>query len=177
MAGFVYFTDEQKQRANEVDLEDFLSRQGEKLLRSGREKRLASDHSITVRGNRWYDHKNQTGGYPVKFLQEFYGLGFREAVRELLDAVHQGLYDRARRNLEENTFTAGTWEEVKDLIEKNSGGFVHTKWCGDLACEEAFKEKAGVTSRCMPLDQSGAAGKCPVCGKECTTDIIWGVAY
>ncbi len=46
MSGFVYFTDEQKQRANEVDLEDFLSRQGEKLLRSGREKRLASDHSI-----------------------------------------------------------------------------------------------------------------------------------
>ena len=30
MAGFVYFTDEQKQWANEVDLEDFLSRRGEK---------------------------------------------------------------------------------------------------------------------------------------------------
>ena len=56
MGEFVYFTEEQKQRANAVDLEDFLSRQGEKLLRSGREKRLASDHSITVRGNRWYDH-------------------------------------------------------------------------------------------------------------------------
>lgn len=40
---------------------------------------------MSVSGNRWYDHKNQTGGYPVKFLQEFYGLGFREAVRELLD--------------------------------------------------------------------------------------------
>lgn len=49
MGEFVYFTEEQKQRANAVDLEDFLSRQGEKLLRSGREKRLASDHSITVR--------------------------------------------------------------------------------------------------------------------------------
>ena len=48
MGEFVYFTEEQKQRANAVDLEDFLSRQGEKLLRSGREKRLASDHSITV---------------------------------------------------------------------------------------------------------------------------------
>ena len=47
MGEFVYFTEEQKQRANAVDLEDFLSRQGEKLLRSGREKRLASDHSIT----------------------------------------------------------------------------------------------------------------------------------
>ena len=34
MGEFVYFTEEQKQRANAVDLEDFLSRQGEKLLRS-----------------------------------------------------------------------------------------------------------------------------------------------
>ena len=57
------------------------------------------------------------------------------------------------------------------------GGFVHTKWCGSLECELAMKEKAGVTSRCLPLEQSGAAGKCPVCGRECTTDIIWGVAY
>lgn len=32
--GYVYFTDDQKQRANAVDLEDFLTRQGEKLLRS-----------------------------------------------------------------------------------------------------------------------------------------------
>ena len=61
MGEFVYFTEEQKQRANAVDLEDFLSRQGEKLLRSGREKRLASDHSITVRGNRWYDHATEKG--------------------------------------------------------------------------------------------------------------------
>ena len=31
MSGYVYFTEEQKQRANRVDLEDFLTRQGEKL--------------------------------------------------------------------------------------------------------------------------------------------------
>ena len=31
---YVYFTDDQKQRANSVDLVDFLERQGEKLVRS-----------------------------------------------------------------------------------------------------------------------------------------------
>lgn len=71
MPGYVYFTEEQKQRANQVDLEDFLSRQGEKLLRSGREKRLVSDHSITVRGNRWYDHATEKGGYAIDFVQMF----------------------------------------------------------------------------------------------------------
>ena len=56
MGAYIHFTDDQKYRANNVDLVDFLQRQGEKLLPSGREKRLDSDRSITVRGNRWYDH-------------------------------------------------------------------------------------------------------------------------
>ena len=45
------------------------------------------------------------------------------------------------------------------------------------ACEKAMKEQAGVSSRCMPLRQSGEEGVCPVCGKKCVTDIYWGVAY
>ena len=50
MAQYIKFTPEQKERAATVDLEEFLLRQGEKLIKSGREKRLASDHSVTVRG-------------------------------------------------------------------------------------------------------------------------------
>ena len=50
-------------------------------------------------------------------------------------------------------------------------------WCGELECELKMKEEGGMSSRCMPLKQSGTVGKCPVCGKECTTDIYWGVAY
>ena len=49
MSTYIHFTDEQKQRANSVNLVDFLEKQGEKLLRSGKEKRLASNRSITVR--------------------------------------------------------------------------------------------------------------------------------
>ena len=95
----------------------------------------------------------------------------------LLDEIHDNMFAMAKKNLEENTFDAVTWEEVKELIEKNNGGFVRTKWCGELDCELAMKDKVGVSSRCMPLAQSGTTGKCPVCGKDCTTDIIWGVAY
>ena len=99
------------------------------------------------------------------------------AVSRLLDEIHENMFAMARKNLEDNTFTAETWEQVQALIEKNSGGFVHTKWCGSLECEVAMKERAGVTSRCMPLAQSGTTGTCPVCGKACATDIIWGIAY
>lgn len=95
--GYVYFTDDQKQRANAVDLEDFLTRQGEKLLRSGREKRLTSDHSITVRGNEWYDHAAEKGGCAIDFVQMFYGRSFPDAVTMLLTA------NRGRRTAPANS--------------------------------------------------------------------------
>ena len=92
MSGYVYFTEEQKQRANAVDLEDFLTRQGEKLLRSGREKRLASDHSITVCGNRWFDHAREKGGCAIDFVQMFYGRSFPDAVTMLLNGEQGQAY-------------------------------------------------------------------------------------
>ena len=81
---YIHFTEEQKLRASEVDLELFLRSQGEKLIRSGPEYRLASDHSITVRGNEWYDHAAERGGGPVSFVQNFYNLSYPEAVTLLL---------------------------------------------------------------------------------------------
>ena len=99
-----------------------------------------------------------------------------EEVKALLDAIHDNMYAMAKKNLEDNTFDLTSWEEVRDMAQ-GRGGFARTKWCGSLECEMAMKEKAGVSSRCMPLKQSGTVGKCPVCGKECTTDIYWGVAY
>lgn len=39
MGTYIHFTDEQKERANSVDLEEFLRQRGEKLLRAGRESR------------------------------------------------------------------------------------------------------------------------------------------
>lgn len=84
MGVYVHFTDEQKYRANNVDLADFLQRRGERLLPSGRDKRLASDRSITVRGNEWYDHSAESGGYAIDFVRKFYGCSYPEAVTLLL---------------------------------------------------------------------------------------------
>lgn len=84
MAKYIHFTEEQKQQAASVDLERFLLCRGEKLITSGREKRLARDHSVTVRGNEWYDHAEERGGHAVSFVQRFYGLNYPEAVSLLL---------------------------------------------------------------------------------------------
>ena len=77
-----------------------------------------------------------------------------------------------KQRLPKNVFKA-----LKKTIAEGKGGFLRSKWCGSLECELAMKERAGVTSRCMPLQQSGTEGTCPVCGKPCKTDIYWGVAY
>lgn len=84
IARYIHFTEEQKRRANSVDLPEFLRRRGEKLLPSGRDKRLASDHSVTVRGNQWFDHATEQGGLAIDFVQKFYGLSFPDAVTALL---------------------------------------------------------------------------------------------
>ena len=99
-----------------------------------------------------------------------------EAVPALLEAVQQGLYDRAKKNLDEHTKDCETIDDVKAFMA-GEGGFARTKWCGDLACELKMKDEAGVSSRCMPLKQSGTTGRCVCCGREATTDIFWGVAY
>ena len=97
---YIHFTDEQKQRAASVDLVEFLRRQGEKLIRSGPEYRLASDHSITVRGSEWYDHAAEHGGGPVSFVRSYYGLTYPEAVTRLLDGEQGTVIERGTKQIE-----------------------------------------------------------------------------
>lgn len=81
---YVAFTEEQKQRANSVDLADFLQRQGEELTRSGYEWRWKRHDSVTIRGNEWFRHKTKEGGHAIDFVLHFYDKSFPEAVQWLL---------------------------------------------------------------------------------------------
>ena len=77
------YTQAQIDRANAVNLEDFLRAQGETLVRSGKEYRWKAHDSLTVCGNKWFRHSQSKGGYPVDFVMEFYGKSFPEAVQLL----------------------------------------------------------------------------------------------
>lgn len=103
MSSYIHFTEEQKERAAAVDLEQFLRCRGEKLIASGRDKRLASDHSITIRGNEWYDHAEEHGGHAVSFVQRFYGLSYPDAVTMLLGGEQGTAYPSSRERVEEPT--------------------------------------------------------------------------
>ena len=98
------------------------------------------------------------------------------AVQEQLAAVQQGLFDKAKQNLDEHTYAANSIEEAKELQEQK-GGFIKTMWCGDVACELKMKEQAGMSSRCMPLEQETLGETCACCGRPAKTMIYWGIAY
>ncbi|MBQ3841697.1 MAG: DUF3991 and TOPRIM domain-containing protein [Ruminiclostridium sp.] len=90
IAEFIPFSDDDKLRASSVDLVAFLQSRGEQLRRLGHDYKLiytdgyGVHDSIMVRGNHWYDHKNQVGGGPIKFMREFYGMTYQDAMISLL---------------------------------------------------------------------------------------------
>ncbi len=94
-----------------------------------------------------------------------------------LDEVRNGLYDNALKNRENKTYTCTTMDEITAALEKNGNGFVKAMWCGDEACEDMVKEKTGVGSRCMPLEQRAVADTCVCCGKPAKDLVYWGKAY
>ena len=97
-------------------------------------------------------------------------------VAELLQAVHDGLYEKALNNRENRTYTALNLDELIQLANEKSG-FIKSMWCGDADCEAKLKEVAGVSSRCMPFAQEHLSDTCVCCGKPAKSMVIWGKAY
>ena len=102
--------------------------------------------------------------------------GIEDTVAKMLEDIHTGLYGRARKNLEDNTYPCATLAEVKEKME-TQGGFAKTMWCGELECELKMKEEAGVSSRCIPLEQEKLGDVCACCGRPARHMVYWGVAY
>lgn len=98
------------------------------------------------------------------------------AIPELLQKVHDGLYQKALARRESMTYTATTLDELCALANEKPG-LIRAMWCGDEACELKLKEQAGVTSRCMPFEQEHLADTCVCCGKPADKMVIWGKAY
>ena len=97
-------------------------------------------------------------------------------VPELLDQLAKDLYQKAMENRQNRTWSATTFDEVKELAATHTG-FIKTMWCGDLECEMKMKEEAGLSSRCMPFEQEQLSDVCPCCGKPAKKMVVWGVAY
>ncbi len=89
-------------------------------------------------------------------------------MEKLLGEIHENLYKRAAKFLEENTHDAKTYAELKKVIEGKHGGIAQAGWCGSVECEAKVKEETGAKITNMPFDaQKKTTGRrCAVCGKE-----------
>lgn len=99
-----------------------------------------------------------------------------EAIAEQLQAVRDGIYEKALNRRKDMTYVAKTMEELKNIADTQPG-LIKAMWCGDLACEEKIKEDAGLTSRCMPFEQEQITDTCVCCGKPAKHMVYWGKAY
>ena len=99
-----------------------------------------------------------------------------DSVKAMLDVFAKAIYEKAKANMDNNTITATTLEEMKNNISEKPR-FVKAMWCGDLACEEKIKEETGMPSRCMPFAQEHISDVCPVCGKPAKSMVVFGIAY
>ncbi len=85
------YTQEQINKANDIDLVEWLKARGECFEKSGSEYRWKKHDSVTIRENRWWRHSAMEGGYPVDFVMYFYGSTFPEAVEMLTGMKPQSL--------------------------------------------------------------------------------------
>jgi len=100
--------------------------------------------------------------------------GLAAHLAEMLGTIQNHLLERARRFRDENTFEVNAFAELAEAVEK---GFARAYWCGDAACEEKVKEETKATTRCIPFDQPGVAGRCAICGREAKEVAVFGKAY
>ncbi len=99
-----------------------------------------------------------------------------ETIKELLDAIHTDMLERARAHRDAHTYEARELAEFKRIADEKPG-FIKAMWCGCQECEDALKEEAGVTSRCMPFAQEHISDTCIYCGKPAKHLVYWGKAY
>lgn len=86
MAGFVHFTDEQKDRARQTDIVSLLERQGEKVRRAGSEYEwLDGTAKVSIRGNLWFHQYEREGGNAIDFVKRFFDKSYTEAMQFLLN--------------------------------------------------------------------------------------------
>ena len=94
-------------------------------------------------------------------------------VAETLDAIHNNLFNNAKKFLESNTVKAEKFDDLKKAIKEKK--LVLAPFCGETECEDLIKDKTGgATTRCI---KESAKGKCVNCGKEAKFLVYFGKTY
>jgi len=97
-------------------------------------------------------------------------------VGELLDDIHNNMYNMCLENQVKRTTEAHNMDEFEKNLEENQG-YIKAMWCGDEACEDKIHEVTGAKSRCIPFDKFDIDTKCVCCSKPAKYGVIWARQY
>ncbi|MBP9097923.1 MAG: proline--tRNA ligase, partial [Ferruginibacter sp.] len=95
---------------------------------------------------------------------------------ELLATIQQNIFNKALLFTNENTRSAGNWDEFIKLLDEQPG-FISAHWDGTAETEEKIKEATKATIRCIPLDAKFEEGKCVFSGKPSKQRVLFARAY
>jgi len=99
-----------------------------------------------------------------------------EQARGLLTSIQDGLLDRARRFVADNTTRVSTYDEFKRVMA-DKRGFIVTGWCRAADCEAKIKEETKATVRVIPIEGAAVAGACVRCGQPSSSEVYFAQAY
>ena len=95
-------------------------------------------------------------------------------VKKLLDDIQANLFARAKSFREANTHDAKSYDELRELIDKQ-GGFVRAYFGGTPEDEVRIREETGATPRCVL--PGGNRGKCIITGRNDARLTVFAKAY
>ena len=97
-----------------------------------------------------------------------------DQVRDLLDAIQDGILDKAVKFRDANIHEANTYDDLKGIVEN---GWAEAWWCGSAECEAKIKADTKATTRCMNFEHQHGHGKCVCCGADAEKKIYFSKAY
>ncbi len=100
--------------------------------------------------------------------------GLASAVSALLVEIQSSLLARATAFRDANIHEPKDYDDLKQIVQD---GWALAWWCGSKDCEAKVKEDTKASTRNIPLDQPGGAGKCVVCGENADTKVYFARAY
>ena len=99
-----------------------------------------------------------------------------DVVIDLLNTIHNEMYEKASKYLNEHTTRVKNYDEFKDVLE-NKTGFVNAPWCGKTECELKIKEDTTATTRCISDDVVFDNDKCICCGEDAKHIVNFAKSY
>lgn len=99
-------------------------------------------------------------------------------VSEMLESIQSSLLAKSRKEKEDLTAEAATYEEFKDVLSQKKM-FVRVLWCEEPECETQIKADTKAVSRVLELDRidQKEEGTCFHCGKPASRKWLFAQSY